>query len=240
VLILVSETLDLTIGNFGILFLGHIGRHRFCVFCKIGFFEQYFLRFWANLFYPLCLLFLRYFSITVAQTCFMFRSLVRINLTVSLYIPVLLIRGCIQKFLDWPPGARTANGTALCHKIQLYHYFVSQSSEFCHHNPLCCFWTSVSCCCLFHYVSVWKLLDTSSYPANSQQSTVLVCTISVTFLHVEQNSSRNCWKQHIDGSYGLMSHSIGSTGEKRNMLLTNYLVQFILGHENVMHLRLYD
>jgi hypothetical protein len=25
------------------------------------------------------------------------------------------IRGCIQKFLDWPPGARTANGTALCH-----------------------------------------------------------------------------------------------------------------------------
>jgi hypothetical protein len=25
------------------------------------------------------------------------------------------IRGCIQKFPDWPPGARTANGTALCH-----------------------------------------------------------------------------------------------------------------------------
>jgi hypothetical protein len=24
-------------------------------------------------------------------------------------------RGCIQKFSDWPPGARTANGTALCH-----------------------------------------------------------------------------------------------------------------------------
>jgi hypothetical protein len=28
--------------------------------------------------------------------------------------------GCIQKFLDWPPGARTANGTALCHQVQLY------------------------------------------------------------------------------------------------------------------------
>jgi hypothetical protein len=27
----------------------------------------------------------------------------------------LNIRGCIQKFPDWPPGARTANGTALCH-----------------------------------------------------------------------------------------------------------------------------
>jgi hypothetical protein len=25
------------------------------------------------------------------------------------------ILGCIQKFPDWPPGARTANGTALCH-----------------------------------------------------------------------------------------------------------------------------
>jgi hypothetical protein len=25
------------------------------------------------------------------------------------------IRGCIQKFQDWPPGARTANGTALYH-----------------------------------------------------------------------------------------------------------------------------
>jgi hypothetical protein len=25
------------------------------------------------------------------------------------------MRGCIQKFPDWQPGARTANGTALCH-----------------------------------------------------------------------------------------------------------------------------
>jgi hypothetical protein len=24
------------------------------------------------------------------------------------------IGGCIQKFPDWPPGARTANDTALC------------------------------------------------------------------------------------------------------------------------------
>jgi len=41
------------------------------------------------------------------------------------------IRGYIQNFPDWPPGARNANGTAL-----------SQSSEFCRHNPLCCFSTS--------------------------------------------------------------------------------------------------
>jgi hypothetical protein len=46
--------------------------------------------------------------------------------------------GCIQKFPDWPPGARTANGTAPCHEVQLYLYFVSQSSEFCRHNHLCC------------------------------------------------------------------------------------------------------
>jgi len=32
--------------------------------------------------------------------------------------------------------------------VQLYRYFVSQSSEFCRHNPLCCFSTSV---CLFRY-----------------------------------------------------------------------------------------
>jgi len=53
--------------------------------------------------------------------------------------------GCIQKFPDWPPGARTANGTVLCHQIQLCRYFVSQSSEFCRRNPLCCVSTSVCC-----------------------------------------------------------------------------------------------
>jgi hypothetical protein len=30
-------------------------------------------------------------------------------------IPYMNIRGCIQKFPDQPAGARTANGTALCH-----------------------------------------------------------------------------------------------------------------------------
>jgi hypothetical protein len=55
-------------------------------------------------------------------------------------------------FPDWPPGARTANSTALCHQVQLYHYFVSLSSEFYCHNPLCCFSISVYCCKrIFHY-----------------------------------------------------------------------------------------
>jgi hypothetical protein len=55
-------------------------------------------------------------------------------------------RGRMQNFPDWPPGVRTANGTALCHYVQLYRYIVSQSSEFCLHNPLCYFSTSVYCC----------------------------------------------------------------------------------------------
>jgi hypothetical protein len=29
-------------------------------------------------------------------------------------VPVIT-KGFIKKFPDWPPGARTANGTALCH-----------------------------------------------------------------------------------------------------------------------------
>jgi len=28
---------------------------------------------------------------------------------------------------------------------------VRHSSEFCHHNPLCCFSKSVFCCCIFRY-----------------------------------------------------------------------------------------
>jgi hypothetical protein len=57
----------------------------------------------------------------------------------------------MQKFPDWPPGARTVNGIALCHWAHSYHYFVNQSSEFCRHNPFCFFSTSVYCCCLFRY-----------------------------------------------------------------------------------------
>jgi hypothetical protein len=59
--------------------------------------------------------------------------------------------GSVSRFPNWSPGARTANDTALCHWVQLYRYLVSQSSEFCRHNPLCCFSTSVCCCCLFRY-----------------------------------------------------------------------------------------
>jgi hypothetical protein len=70
-------------------------------------------------------------------------------------------RGCIQKFPDWLPAARTANGTAISHYVQFYRYFVSQSSEFCRHSPLRCFLTSVYCYKLiFRYDLVRELLDT--------------------------------------------------------------------------------
>jgi hypothetical protein len=71
------------------------------------------------------------------------------------------VQGCIHKFPDWPPGTRTANGTALCHQVQLYCYSVSLSSEFCH-NHLCCF-SSVYCCCLFHYRLDPEILETLLY-----------------------------------------------------------------------------
>jgi hypothetical protein len=53
-----------------------------------------------------------------------------------------IYEGVSEKFSDWPPGARTASGRALCHWTQFCRYFVRQCSEFCSHNPLCCFWTS--------------------------------------------------------------------------------------------------
>jgi hypothetical protein len=94
------------------------------------------------------------------------------------------IRGRIQKFPDWPPGSRSANGTAFCHYVQLYRYFVSESSEFCRHNPLCCFSTSVYCC-YFVVDSVRKLLDTLSY--------IPVYRLEQVYLLVHIISPYNIW-----------------------------------------------
>jgi hypothetical protein len=58
---------------------------------------------------------------------------------------------CIQKFLDWLLGARTAKGTILPLGA-VVSLSVSQSSEFFRYNPLCCFSTSVYFCKrIFHY-----------------------------------------------------------------------------------------
>jgi len=42
----------------------------------------------------------------------------------------------------WSENCKTANGTALCHLLQLYRYFLSQFRDL-----LCCLSTSVYCCC---------------------------------------------------------------------------------------------
>jgi hypothetical protein len=91
----------------------------------------------------------------------------------------IYIGGCIQKFPDRAPGARTANGTAICHYVKLFRYFVSQSCEFCCHNHLCCFSTSVYCCCLFRYDLVRELLDTSRTRAR-----VCVRALMFTFFNI--------------------------------------------------------
>jgi hypothetical protein len=95
---------------------------------------------------------------------FIFRGRVVVNSCINKPACVSLnIRGCIQKFPDWPPGARTANGTALCHYVQLYRYFVSQPSEFST-ITLCVPSRRVfSVVIYFHYDSIRKLLDTPSY-----------------------------------------------------------------------------
>jgi hypothetical protein len=76
---------------------------------------------------------------------------------------ITCIRGCIQKFPDWPPGARTANGTALCHQVQLYPYFVNLLSFAA--ITLCVASQRVFIVVSVYFVidSVRKRLDTSSY-----------------------------------------------------------------------------
>jgi hypothetical protein len=58
----------------------------------------------------------------------------------------LKIRGCILKFPDWPPGSENCNW----YSSPPLGAVVSPFCEFCRHNPLCCFSTSVYCY-LFRY-----------------------------------------------------------------------------------------
>jgi hypothetical protein len=73
------------------------------------------------------------------------------------------IRRCIQKFPDWPLGARTTNGTPLCHQGRLYHLRVSPVSFAA--ITLCVASQRVFIVVSVHFVidSVRKLLDTPSY-----------------------------------------------------------------------------
>jgi hypothetical protein len=71
------------------------------------------------------------------------------------------LRGCIHKFSDWSPGARSAKwysslqlGAAAC-------YFVSQSCEFCVASQR----VFITVVVYFVIDSVRKLLDTPTYGA---------------------------------------------------------------------------
>jgi hypothetical protein len=112
------------------------------------------------------------------------------------------IRECNQKFVDWTPGARTANGTAFCHQVQLYRYFVSQSSESCHHNTSYCLSTSVYCC-----KRIFR------YRPNPE-------TFGYTFIYCAPNiirvikSRRMTWAGHVA--------RMGTMGNARKILIGKY------------------
>jgi hypothetical protein len=74
------------------------------------------------------------------------------------------VRGCIQKFPDWMPGARPANGTALCRWMQLYRYSVSQVSLVSFAAITLCVASQRMFIVVYFVIdSVRKLLDTPSY-----------------------------------------------------------------------------
>jgi len=76
----------------------------------------------------------------------------------------IIIRGCIKKFPDWPPGARTANGTAFCHASwSIAILWVSLLSFAAIALCVASQRMFIFCKRIFHYDSVRKLLDTASY-----------------------------------------------------------------------------
>jgi hypothetical protein len=69
--------------------------------------------------------------------------------------------------------------------VQLYRYFVSQSSEFCRHNHLCCFPTSVHC----YKRTFYRLLspETFGYTHVCFCVCVCVCTYARTYEGVSKS-----------------------------------------------------
>jgi hypothetical protein len=81
--------------------------------------------------------------------------------------------------------------TVLCHYVQLYRYFVSQPSEFCHHN-LCCFSTSVYCCkCTFRYRLSPENFGTLSYISTDtyyERSVSVFLAINAVYMYSSRQS----------------------------------------------------
>jgi len=90
--------------------------------------------------------------------------------------------------------------------VQLYHYFVSQSSEFCRHNPLCCFSTSVCCCCYFVIDSVQKLFHTPSY---QELSIIYIITLWIVSINRQLQGANLYWHKCL---YHFANGSIAKEG----------------------------
>jgi hypothetical protein len=72
--------------------------------------------------------------------------------------------------------------------VQLYRYCVSQSSEFCRHNPLCCFSTTVYCC---KRIFCYRLSpETFGYPRVFQYAMYSVCLLFFFVIQVKNCLSR--------------------------------------------------
>jgi len=72
-------------------------------------------------------------------------------------------------------------------RCSLYSYFVSQSSEFCRHNPLCRLSTSFYCCRrIFRCDSVRKLLDKPSYVTFETVASLLILSLFNSVLPTAQ------------------------------------------------------
>jgi hypothetical protein len=84
--------------------------------------------------------------------------------------------------------------------VQLYRYSVSQSSEFCRHNPLCCFSTSVYCCLFryrlspetFGYTLLYAVVRNSRNRFKKQQPIRQPAALQCHFPHSKCNNEFQC------------------------------------------------
>jgi len=86
-----------------------------------------------------------------------------ICMCVCFYIYMCVCVRVYSKFSGLATWSKNCKCYSSLHYVQLYRYFPSQSSEFCRHNPLCCFSTSVYLVSIYFIIDpVRKLLDTPS------------------------------------------------------------------------------
>jgi hypothetical protein len=121
-----------------------------------------FLRFVKSLF---SLAFLYCYRVPLNQFLVMYILHMYVRVCMHAYVFIYLctyVGGCIHKFQDWPPGARTANGTAVTRCSCIAILWVSLVSFAA--VTLCVVSQRVFIVVVYFVIdSVRKLLDTSSY-----------------------------------------------------------------------------